>query len=145
MVEHQVDLVHHYCGTFYATQQANINSQTVQQNKEQLHGWFPPYFHHQIGQNIAAGQTRDTTSVVKPSQTNTHKITSISLENGEETALLTPRESNQPKQLCFFFFVHKDKTILKLFKVNHHMVAAVTIDINVIILYWLCVFDWLSK
>ncbi len=126
MVQHQVSLVHHYCDTFHAPQQSNINSHTLRQNNIKSTVGYRQILTTRLGslgQNMPAGYTLGTNSVFEPGQTNTDKITSISLGNGYEMEVLTPRDSKLSKQLCFLFFCSKRLNYLKLFKVNHYMVC----------------------
>ncbi len=152
MVQHQVSLVHHYCDTFHAPQQSNINSHRLQQNNTKStvgYRQIPTTRLGSLGQIMPAGYTLDTNSVVEPVQTNTHKITSISLGTGYELEVLTLRDSKLSKQLCFlFFFFKKIKLFWNCLKWTIIWYAAVTIDIYVIIFCWfvcLIVIDFENK
>ncbi len=76
ITEHQPSLVHHYCDTFYAPQQANINSYTVQQNKiKSTVGYAQTLTTRlgRLGQIIPSGQPLATNTVVEPGPPNTHQ------------------------------------------------------------------------
>ena len=76
MVQHQVSLVHHFCDTFYALQQANINSHTLQQNNIESTVDYRQIHSMRLGrfeQIIPRGQPLATNTVVEPGPLNTHQ------------------------------------------------------------------------